>query len=161
MCETDGQMRRDRVRRRLMALDLGEKRIGIALSDELHMIASAHAVVERTSRRADFEQIGAIAREFDVGRLVVGLPVHLDGNEGPFTAWVRDYTAELAETLGLPYTFWDESFTSKQASESMRARGIRAREQRGRLDAVAAAFILQDYLDAKRRRENRGGDDRG
>lgn len=152
MCDSDEQKQgRNEVRPRLLALDLGEKRIGIALSDELHLIARSHSVIERTSRKADFEQIGAIAREHDVGRLVVGLPVHLDGTEGPFTAWVREYTAELAETLGLPYTFWDESFTSQQASESMRARGIRAREQRGRLDAVAAAFILQDFLDAMRR----------
>ena len=151
MCDTDEQtQQRSEVRQRLMALDLGEKRIGVALSDELHLIATSHTVIERTSREADFEQIGAIARENDVGGLVVGLPLHLDGSEGPFTAWVRDYTADLAETLELPYSFWDESFTSQQASESMRARGIRAKEQRGWLDAVAAAFILQDYLDATR-----------
>lgn len=141
----------DEVKRRLLALDLGEKRIGIALSDELHLIARSHAVIERSSRKADFEQIGAIAREYGVGRLIVGLPIHLDGSEGPLTAWVRDYTADLAKTLNLPYTFWDESFTSQQASNSMRARGVRAKEQKGWLDAVAAAFILQDYLDAQRR----------
>lgn len=145
------------IKRRLMALDLGEKRIGVALSDELHLIARSHAVIERSSRKADFEQIGAIVREHDVGHLVVGLPVHLDGSEGPLTAWVRDYTAELAKTLDLAYTFWDESFTSQQASASMRARGIRAKEQKGWLDAVAAAFILQDYLDAKRRRTDLTG----
>jgi putative Holliday junction resolvase len=152
MCESDEPtQKQDRARQRLMALDLGEKRIGIALSDELHLIASSHTVIERTSRQADFEQIGAIARKYNVGQLVVGLPTHLDGSEGPFTAWVRDYTADLAETLGLPYTFWDESFTSQLASDSLRARGIRAKEQKGRLDAVAAAFILQDYLDALHR----------
>lgn len=140
------------VRQRIMALDLGEVRIGVALSDELHLIASAHMVIERSSRQADYEQIAAIVAEHNVGSLVVGLPVHLDGSEGPFTEWVRDYTAELAERLELPYTFWDESFTSAQAAASMRARGIRAREQRGWLDAVAAAFILQDYLDAQRGR---------
>lgn len=152
MCEADEQTEQQyAVRQRIMALDLGEKRIGIALSDELQLIARSHTVIERTSRKADFEQIGAIAQEFGVGRLVVGLPLHLDGSEGPFTAWVRDYAAELADTLDLPYIFWDESFTSQQASDSMRARGIRAKEQRGWLDAVAAAFILQDYLDAMRR----------
>jgi putative Holliday junction resolvase len=152
MSESDEQPgQKHEVRQRLMALDLGEKRIGVALSDELHLIARSHAVIERTSRKADFAQIGEIADAYNVGRLVVGLPVHLDGSEGPLTEWVRDYTAELSETLGLPYTFWDESFTSQQASASMRARGIRAREQKDWLDAVAAAFILQDYLDAMRR----------
>ena len=131
-----------------MGIDLGEKQIGIALSDELQMIASSHAVIPRTSRKADFAQIGAIAAEYGVGHLVVGLPLNLDGEEMPITHWVRDYSAALAETLGLTYTLWDESFTSKQASASMRARGIRARDQKEWIDAVAAAFILQSYLDA-------------
>ncbi|MFW5940217.1 MAG: Holliday junction resolvase RuvX [Chloroflexota bacterium] len=137
--------------KRIMALDLGEKRIGVALSDETHLVARSHAVIERTSRDADYEQIAAIVAEEDVGYLVVGLPVQLDGEEGQIAAWVRDYTAELAGRLELGYTFWDESFTTQQASASMRARGTRAREQRDWIDAVAAAFILQDYLDARRR----------
>ncbi|HSM58791.1 MAG TPA: Holliday junction resolvase RuvX [Candidatus Sulfomarinibacteraceae bacterium] len=138
--------------KRIMALDLGEKRIGVALSDEMHLIARSYTVVERTSRDADYEQFAAIVAEEDVGYLVVGLPVQLDGEEGQVAAWVRDYTTELAGRLGIGYTFWDESFTTEQASASMRERGTRAREQRDWIDAVAAAFILQDYLDARRRR---------
>lgn len=138
-----------------MALDLGEKRIGVALSDETRLIARSYTVIERTSRDADYEQIAAIVSEEDVGFLVVGLPVQLDGEEGQIAAWVRDYARELAGRLGIGYTFWDESFTTQQASASMRARGTRAREQRGWIDAVAAAFILQDYLDARRRAGSR------
>lgn len=136
--------------RRILALDLGEKRIGVAVSDELRLIARSYAVVERTSRAADFAQIAKMAEEENVGSLLVGLPVEMDGSEGPLAAWVRDYSAALGEHLGLAVTFWDESFTSKQASASMRARGIRARDQKDWIDAVAAAFILQDYLDAQR-----------
>jgi putative Holliday junction resolvase len=136
---------------RLMALDLGEKQIGVAISDELQMIARSHSVIQRTSRAADFAQIKEIAGTEGVGALVVGLPVELDGAEGPLARWVRDYAAALGEHLKLDVTFWDESFTSKQASASMRARGIRARDQKEWIDAVAAAFILQDYLDAQRR----------
>ncbi len=133
-----------------MALDMGEKRIGIALSDETQLLARSYEVLPRTSRQADFARLAEIAQQESVGFLVVGLPLTLDGEEGPLAPWVRDYTAALAERLQLPYTFWDETFTTKQASRSMRDRGTRAREQRGRVDAVAAAFILQDYLDARR-----------
>lgn len=136
---------------RLMALDLGEKRIGVALSDETRLIARSHAVIERTSRAADFAQIGRIVARESVTEIVVGLPVELDGNEGPLAQWVRDYARALGQHLEREIHFWDESFTSKQASESMRARGIKAREQKEWIDAVAAAFILQDYLDASRR----------
>lgn len=133
-----------------MSLDLGEKRIGVALSDETQLIARSYAVIERSSRRADFAQIAEVVRDEDVTFLVVGLPINLDGSEGPIARWVRDYTAELADHLGLAYTFWDESFTTAQASASMRVRGRRAKEQRDWIDAVAAAFILQSYLDAQR-----------
>lgn len=138
---------------RILALDLGEKRIGVAISDETQLIARSYTVIERTSRAADFTQIAEIVAREGVGSLLVGLPVELDGAEGPFAEWVRDYSGALAEYLGLDLTLWDESFTSKQASASMRARGIRARDQKEWIDAVAAAFILQDYLDARRRWE--------
>ncbi|HZD11549.1 MAG TPA: Holliday junction resolvase RuvX [Candidatus Binatia bacterium] len=137
--------------RRILSLDLGEKRIGIAISDETHLIARSYTVIQRSSRAADFAQIGDIVARENVGSLVVGLPVELDGAEGPLAAWVRDYATALANHLRLEVAFWDESFTSKQASASMRARGIKARDQKDWIDAVAAAFILQDYLDAQRR----------
>jgi putative Holliday junction resolvase len=133
-----------------MALDLGEKRIGVALSDETQLIARPVEVLPRTSRKADFARLAEIAARGKVGFLVAGLPHELSGAEGPLAPWIRDYTAALAAVLHLPYTFWDETFTSKRASATMRARGVTAREQRGKLDAVAAAFILQDYLDARR-----------
>lgn len=138
---------------RILALDLGEKRIGVAISDETQLIARSYTVIERGSRAADFDQIADIVAREGVGSLVVGLPVEMDGTEGPLADWVRDYSAALADHVGLDLTFWDESFTSKQASASLRARGIRARDQKEWIDAVAAAFILQDYLDARRRWE--------
>lgn len=134
-----------------MALDLGEKRIGVAISDEMRLIARSYAVVERTSRKADFAQFAQIVSAEGVEGLVVGLPVELDGAEGPLALWVRDYARALGRHLGLKVHFWDETFTSKQAGASMRARGIKARDQKDWIDAVAAAFILQDYLDARRR----------
>jgi len=150
MAESDDQ--RDATGgQRILALDLGEKRIGVALSDELHLLARSYAVIERGSRRADFEQIATIARDNDVCHLVVGLPIDPRGEEGPLARWVRDYTADLAGHLGLDYTLWDERLTTAEASASMRARGVRAEDQKEWIDAVAAAFILQRYLDAQRR----------
>ena len=133
---------------RIMALDLGEKRIGVALSDETHMLARTHSVIKRSSRKEDFRQLGAIAATENVTSLLVGLPIHLDGTEGALAAWVRDYTADLAAHLNLPYQLWDESFTTKEARASMHARGKRPRRQRNWIDAVAAAMLLQGYLDA-------------
>lgn len=135
---------------RIMALDMGEKRIGIAISDETQLLARSYEVLPRTSRKADFARLKEIACAEGIGFFVVGLPLTLDGAEGPLVPWIRDYAAALAEELQLPYAFWDETFTSQQASASMRARGTKARDQRSWIDAVAAAFILQDYLDARR-----------
>jgi putative holliday junction resolvase len=134
---------------RVMALDLGEKRIGVAVSDETCTIARSHSVFKRTSRLADFEKIGRIIDEQGVTLVVVGLPVHLDGREGQQAAWVRDYTAALASHLNVTTDFWDEALTTVTAQDSMRQRGQSRKKQRQWIDAVAAAFILQGYLDAQ------------
>ena len=134
---------------KVMAIDLGEKRIGIAISDSLRMIASGHSVFERTSRAADFAHIQKIIAAEKITLLIMGLPITLSGTDSQQTAWVRDYTADLQTHLDIPITFWDESLTTKQATASLHARGKRGRHaQKERIDAVAAAFILQSYLDA-------------
>jgi putative holliday junction resolvase len=135
-------------RGKVMALDLGEKRIGVAVSDGLRMIASGHSVFERTSRAADFAHIQELVAAENVTLLVMGLPVSLSGEDSRQTTWVRDYTADLQKHLDIPIIFWDESLTTKQAEVSLRARGKRGRQLKERIDAVAAAFILQSYLDA-------------
>jgi putative holliday junction resolvase len=134
---------------RVLALDLGEKRIGVAVSDESRMVARSHSVLPRTSRLADFEKIKQIVDAEGVTLIVVGLPLHLDGREGQTAAWARDYTAALAGYLQIATDFWDEALTTVAAQESMRARGQSRKKQRQWIDAVAAAFILQSYLDAK------------
>ena len=133
---------------KFLALDLGEKRIGVALSDGLKMIAQAHEVFARTSRKADFAHVETIVKANDVSRIVVGLPISLDGTEGPMAKWARDYGGALGEALSLPVAFWDESFTSEMAAESMASQGYSRKKMKGKLDAVAAALILQSYLDS-------------
>ena len=131
-----------------MAIDLGEKRIGVAISDESRIIARAYSVLSRKSRKEDFQRYAHIVAEQKIKLLVMGLPVPLSGVEGQRAAWVRDYTTELAQHLEIPIEYWDESFSTKQAEASLRARGKRGKKVKERVDAVAAAFILQDYLDA-------------
>ena len=133
---------------KVMAIDLGEKRIGVAVSDELRMVASGHSVFERTSRAADFAHIQELVAAEKIRLLVMGLPVTLSGEDSRQTTWVRDYTADLETHLDIPIIFWDESLTTRQAEASLRARGKRGRQMKERIDAVAAAFILQSYLDA-------------
>jgi putative Holliday junction resolvase len=133
----------------ILSIDLGEKRIGLAISDAGRMIARSYGVIQRKSRREDFARFQQIINEQGATLVVMGLPLRLDGSDSSTTAWVRDYTAALAQHLTVPILFWDESYSSQDAAASLSERGIRAKKQKGRLDAVAAAFILQSYLDAQ------------
>ena len=132
---------------RLMALDLGEKRIGIAVSDQNWMVARGLEVIKRSSRKADFEKISQIAQEQHVCTIVVGNPILSNGEEGSRSAWARDYAADLAQTISIETVLWDESLTTADAEASLRDRGVPRDKRRQRIDAVAAAFILQSYID--------------
>lgn len=133
-----------------MALDLGEKRIGVAVSDETRTLARPLTVFKRSSRAADFYRIGGIAAEQRANLIVVGLPTLPCGEEGVKAAWVRDYAADLARHVPIEVTFWDESFSTVDAEASLRARGKRGKRMRQMVDATAAAFFLQSYLDEHR-----------
>ena len=135
------------IKGRVLALDLGEKRIGVAVSDATRTIATALSVIQRTSRAADFAAIGRFLAEQRANLLVVGLPIMLDGTEGEKAAWVRDYAADLGQHVHAPIVFTDEAFTTVQAESSLRARGQKGRKIRQNVDAVAATLILQAYLD--------------
>lgn len=132
---------------RALALDLGEKHIGVAISDALGMVARPLEIFSRTSRKADFAHIGALVAVHHIDVVVVGLPFNMDGSEGRQAAWVRDYSAALAQTLTVPVEFWDERLTSEEAEDILRAHGKSA--AKGTVDAVAAAVILQSYLDSR------------
>lgn len=132
---------------RHLALDLGEKRIGVAISDTLGIVARPLEIFSRTSRVADFAHIEALVTTHQVEAIIVGLPINMDGTEGRQATWARDYSAALAATLPILVRMWDERLTSEEASDILRARGKPA--GKGTLDAVAAAVILQSYLDAR------------
>ncbi len=134
---------------KVLAIDLGEKRIGLAVSDSTRTVAGSYGVMSRKSRKEDYARYAQIVDQEDITLIVMGLPVPLSGVEGQRAAWVRDYTAGLKEVVDIPVVFWDESFSTKQAEASQRALGRRGKRVKENLDAIAAAIILQDYLDAQ------------
>ncbi|MBN1877856.1 MAG: Holliday junction resolvase RuvX [Anaerolineae bacterium] len=132
---------------RYLALDLGNT-IGVAVSTS-GMLARPVEVFPRTSRVADFQYIGALVIKYDAEALIIGLPLNMDGSEGQQAAWVRDYSAELAQTLSIPIHLWDERLSTEDAAGIMRTQG--KLPDKNWIDAVAAAVILQGYLDAQQK----------
>ena len=136
---------------RLLALDLGKARHGVAVCDETSTLATPLAVVRRhDTRAADFAELQSLVnRERAVG-VLIGLPVQQSGQADGQARWVLRYGRRLAGMLSAPVAFWDESLSSHDAAVLVRSRG------RDPLDAVAAALILQDFLEARRVRPNSG-----
>ena len=139
-----------------MGLDVGERRVGVAIGDELGMISSPLTTVQR--RDGDLAELRDLAIAKGVGRLVVGLPTGLSGREGPQAAVVRQFADALEAAVGpeIPVVFWDERLTTAVAERTLHESGRWRRRQKGDVDAVAAAVILQGYLDACRARGLRG-----
>lgn len=132
---------------RVMALDLGEKRIGVALSDPMRMIATPLEVVNRSSRKADYASYIKLIAEHDVKAVVVGLPTYLNGDESEMTTWVRHYSAEFSQMIEIPLHLHDENLSSERARTRMIELGYNRRKREQLRDAVAAAIFLQDFLD--------------
>jgi putative Holliday junction resolvase len=133
---------------RLLGLDVGGKRIGVAVSDELGLVASPVGMVRRDRNPA--HEIADYARRYDARRIVVGLPVGMSGREGHQAADVRAFVDSIEAEIGLPIEYWDERLTTTIAEKSLIARGTRREKRRDQVDEVAAAVILQGYLDSQR-----------
>jgi putative Holliday junction resolvase len=132
---------------RYLGLDLGRARIGIALADDVLRTARPLEVLPHVSEREDLKRIAALALEWEVGQAVVGLPLNMDDSEGPAARHARAFAARLAEALGVPVALHDERLSTFEAQGRLRERGLDARAQRARIDAEAAAVILQGWLD--------------
>lgn len=133
-----------------LGLDIGDKRIGVACGDTEVRIATPIGLVTRGSLAQDARALARLAREYDVVHLIVGLPRNMDGTYGAQAETVKAYALALAQTLGLPITFWDERLSTIEATQRLQATGARGKRSRRRLDAIAAAVILQDFLDSQR-----------
>ena len=133
---------------RLLGVDYGDVRVGLAVSDPDRKIAFPLATYERQGRERDAEHFRALVREEQVGALVVGLPVHLDGREGAKAEGARAFGAWLGGVTGLPVAYFDERFTTVEAEAALWAAGLTHKKRKARRDRVAAQILLQAYLDA-------------
>lgn len=131
-----------------LALDVGDKRIGLAVGNDVARLARPYSILERRSKRADFSAIARVAQEVGAERLLVGLPYNMDGSEGPQARRVRNYARQLQTTLSLPVQFVDERLSSFAADEIIRQnRPRKAGSKKVHNDDVAAAVFLQAFLD--------------
>jgi len=133
-----------------MALDVGEVRIGIALTDPLCMIASPYDVYIRKNAEEDINYFTNLIALKDVEKLIVGLPKHLDGNEGKTAKMIRDFMEKLESEIDIDIIYQDERFTSKSADQFLISNNIRRRKRKNVIDKMAAQIILQNYLDKLR-----------
>lgn len=132
---------------RYLGVDLGRARIGLALADDVLRTARPLRVVRRRAEAADLAEIAAAAREYEVERAVLGLPLHMDGTEGASARIARAFAPKLSAALGVPVELFDERLSTFEAETRLRDRGLSVEEARARVDAEAAAVILQGWLD--------------
>lgn len=136
-----------------IGLDVGERRIGIALSDGLGLTAQPHSVLQRRKEEAVLQALVRLAEERNARGFVLGLPRRTGGDEGPEVAKVRQFGRCLHEQSQLPVEWYDERFSTVIAERALQEQGIKGQARRQRVDQVAAAIILQDFLDRRRRND--------
>jgi len=131
-----------------LALDLGKKRIGLAISDPLGISAQGLPNLVRTNKRADLAALAEIARERAVNLILLGNPINMKGEEGRQSGWVREFAGAIEQRLGLPVRFWDERLTSVEAERLLRESGISIEKRAAAVDRLSAVILLQSYLDS-------------
>ena len=131
---------------RLAALDVGDARIGIAVCDELELTIRGVGMVRRVGGRRDLEAVAAMVAPYEPTRLIVGLPLNMDGTVGPQAERVKAFADRLAAHLALPVELWDERLTTFEAQQTLRAAGVSRSRRRQLVDQEAAAIILESYL---------------
>ncbi len=139
---------------RILGIDHGQVRVGLALSDPLGMIASPLKTVERRrKRKQDIADLAALVKELDVSEVVIGIPFEMTGAQGKKANEVLQFAEALREALDVPVIEWDERLTSVQAERSLTAMAVRGARRKQLVDQMAAAIILQGYLDSRPRSE--------
>jgi len=132
---------------RIMGLDVGEKRIGIALSDQMGWTAQGHSVLERRGLKADIDRLAFICGEYEVEKIVLGFPLNMNGTVGPKGVEIKEFGQVLQEELALPIDYWDERLTTVEAQRTLLEANVSRRKRKGVIDKLAAMNILQAYLD--------------
>ncbi|MGH9407781.1 MAG: Holliday junction resolvase RuvX [Terriglobia bacterium] len=134
---------------RILAIDFGTKRLGLAVSDPLGVVAQGLPTLVRTNQASDFAEIARRLDEYDVREVIVGRPLSKSGDENAMSRLASGFAEKLRERLRRPVTLWDERLTSAEANRLLRESGIGREKRRRAVDRVAAALILQSYLDWK------------
>ncbi len=132
---------------RILALDLGKKRIGLAISDELGITAQGLETLERQGRRDDIESLRRLALARGVTRFLLGDPLHMSGAASRQGDYTREFAAELQRKTGLSVEFRDERWTSREAERTIRGEGVANKSRKPTIDRLSAVILLQSYLD--------------
>src|SRR5260370_24151983 len=146
---------------RTMALDLGSKTIGVAISDELGITGQSLKTLRRSSMRSDLADLGDLIREHGVSRIIVGLPLNMDGSEGPMAAGSRAFGKALAADVGIPVEYWDERLSTVAAERVLLEGDVSRRRRRQVVDSVTAGIIVQGGLGARSMYDGGNPDGRG
>jgi putative Holliday junction resolvase len=137
---------------RILGLDYGSKRIGVAVCDELGMTAQGLATITRKNRRQTLEEIAGFIRTYNAEKIVIGYPIRLNGTEGIQCEKINRFASLLESSFSLPVIKWDETLSTKEAEEILIRTNIARKKRRNIVDKLAASLILQGYLDAQERR---------
>lgn len=135
---------------RILGIDYGRRRHGLAVSDGLGMSSMPLPALARGKAADDLAHLAELVAERDIRRLVIGLPLHMNGDEGEMAREVRAWGDALAEALGLPVLYSDERLTSEEADEVLREAGVKASERKGLRDSIAAALLVREVLEDER-----------
>jgi putative Holliday junction resolvase len=138
---------------RVLALDLGKKRIGLALSDPLGITAQGLPTLERTRIRDDLDALARLIAENGVRLLLMGNPMHMSGRDSRQAAYTREFAERLSQHCGVPVEYWDERWTSAQAERVLKDSGISIEKRARAVDRLAAVILLESYLDSLPREE--------
>jgi putative Holliday junction resolvase len=135
---------------RVLAIDLGKKRIGLALSDPLGITAQGLPTLQRTTIREDLAALESLCRERGVTLIVLGYPLNMSGSEGRQASYTKDFAQRLATRTGIEIRFWDERLTSVEAGRVLKESGISIEKRAKAVDRLAAVLLLESYLDSMR-----------
>ena len=135
---------------RLMCLDVGTKRIGIAVSDLLNITAQGVETLQRTSFEKDLQRYKEIIEKYDVKRIIIGLPKNMNGTIGPMAEAVNEYADKLKENIDIPIEMYDERLSTKIASQALIQGNVRREKRKNYVDMIAASIILQSYMDGQK-----------
>ena len=133
---------------KILGIDYGEARIGVAVSDALGFLATPLDTICEKDRKSQLEKVALVAREHNVEKIVVGLPKHLDGTIGHRATYTEEFAKDLCEMTNIPYIMWDERLTSTEAHRILETSGVSGKKRKTKVDKIAAVIILQGYLDS-------------